>query len=81
MDNIQLTGVHFTYPSRPGVPILSGLEVGVERGKTLALVGSSGCGKSTIINILERFYDAKDGKVVSKVDGVLKTEVGTVLTV
>ncbi|XP_071520197.1 ATP-dependent translocase ABCB1-like [Panulirus ornatus] len=63
VQDVQLTGVHFTYPSRPDVPILCGLEVGVGRGKTLALVGSSGCGKSTIISLLERFYDAKDGKV------------------
>lgn len=65
MNDIELQDVHFTYPTRPDIPILTGLGVRVERGKTLALVGSSGCGKSTIVSLLERFYDAKNGRVVS----------------
>lgn len=64
MENIELQDVHFTYPTRPDVPILNGLGVRVERGMTLALVGSSGCGKSTIISLLERFYDPKSGRIV-----------------
>ena len=37
----------------------------VKKGQKLALVGSSGCGKSTVVSLLERFYDAQDGEVVS----------------
>ncbi|KAM4579986.1 ATP-dependent translocase ABCB1 [Odontesthes bonariensis] len=62
--NVSFEGVKFNYPSRPDVPILQGLNLKVKKGETLALVGSSGCGKSTTIQLLERFYDAKEGKVV-----------------
>lgn len=54
------------YPTRPKVQVLQGLNVKVTKGQTLALVGSSGCGKSTSVQLLERFYDPVDGKVVSK---------------
>ena len=56
----------FNYPSRPDVPILQGLNLKVKKGETLALVGSSGCGKSTTIQLLERFYDAREGRVVRR---------------
>lgn len=55
----------FNYPNRPEVKILQGLNLKVEKGQTLALVGSSGCGKSTVIQLLERFYDPLDGEMVS----------------
>lgn len=45
--------------------VLKGLNVDIQPGQTLALVGSSGCGKSTTVQLIERFYDADDGKVVS----------------
>ncbi|KAL1786649.1 bile salt export pump [Sigmodon hispidus] len=57
----------FTYPSRPDVQVLNGLSVSVDPGQTLAFVGSSGCGKSTSIQLLERFYDPDQGKVM--IDG------------
>ncbi|XP_069945791.1 ATP-dependent translocase ABCB1-like [Cherax quadricarinatus] len=76
--DIQLTGVHFTYPSRPDVPILSGLDVAVGRGQTLALVGGSGCGKSTIITLLERFYEATAGKVLINGEDVQRLDVSWV---
>ena len=56
--------VRFNYPSRPGVPVLQGLDLTVNPGQTVALVGSSGCGKSTTVALLERFYDPRDGEVV-----------------
>lgn len=55
----------FNYPNRPEVKILQGLNLAVEKGETLALVGSSGCGKSTVVQLLERFYDPLSGEIVS----------------
>uniref|UniRef100_A0A3B4T8A9 ATP-binding cassette, sub-family B (MDR/TAP), member 4 n=1 Tax=Seriola dumerili TaxID=41447 RepID=A0A3B4T8A9_SERDU len=62
--NVQFEHVKFNYPSRSDQPILQGLNLKVGKGETLALVGSSGCGKSTIIQLLERFYDPREGRVV-----------------
>lgn len=53
------------YPTRQNVKVLQGLNVSVYQGQTLALVGGSGCGKSTSIQLLERFYDSAAGQVVS----------------
>ena len=63
--DISFRGVHFSYPSRPNLTILKGLSFSARQGETVALVGSSGCGKSTTIKLLERFYDISGGKVVS----------------
>ncbi|CAN0362630.1 unnamed protein product [Lampetra fluviatilis] len=61
---VEFRDVRFRYPTRPGVPVLQGLSIAVEPGQTLALVGSSGCGKSTSVQLLERFYDPADGVVL-----------------
>ncbi|XP_066441351.1 ATP-dependent translocase ABCB1 [Eleutherodactylus coqui] len=61
--NIKFRGVQFNYPTRPDVKVLQGLDISVGKGETLALVGSSGCGKSTTVQLLERFYDPLDGEV------------------
>ncbi|XP_077739141.1 bile salt export pump isoform X2 [Canis aureus] len=70
-DNFQgqvdFVDCKFTYPSRPDTQVLNGLSVSVRPGQTLAFVGSSGCGKSTSIQLLERFYDPDQGKVM--IDG------------
>ena len=56
--------MRFRYPTRQDVKVLRGLSLSVQKGQKLALVGSSGCGKSTVISLLERFYDALEGEVV-----------------
>jgi len=61
--HIQLKDVHFRYPTRPGVRVLRGLNITVEPGTYVALVGSSGCGKSTVIQLVERFYDPLSGDI------------------
>ncbi|NWI87161.1 MDR1 protein, partial [Pitta sordida] len=62
--NVTIKDVAFNYPNRPEVKILQGLNLQVEKGQTLALVGSSGCGKSTVVQLLERFYDPLDGEML-----------------
>ncbi|XP_050366062.1 putative ABC transporter B family member 8 [Argentina anserina] len=72
LDNIrgelEFIDVRFTYPSRPDSIVLKDFNLKVEAGKTIALVGASGSGKSTAIALVQRFYDA-DGGVV-RIDGV-----------
>ncbi|KAK9759923.1 hypothetical protein K7432_016568, partial [Basidiobolus ranarum] len=65
---IEFRNVSFSYPSRPDVPILKGFNLKVKPGQTVALVGSSGSGKSTCIQLLERFYDPIEGSVL--IDGI-----------
>ncbi|XP_060229863.1 ATP-dependent translocase ABCB1 [Meriones unguiculatus] len=61
--NVTFNGVVFNYPTRPNIPVLQGLSLEVKKGQTLALVGSSGCGKSTVVQLLERFYNPLAGTV------------------
>ncbi|KAJ3061841.1 ATP-binding cassette, sub-B (MDR TAP), member 4, partial [Quaeritorhiza haematococci] len=61
--NAAVEGARFRYPTRPNVPVLRGLDVTALKGQTVALVGASGSGKSTVISLLERFYDVNDGRV------------------
>ncbi|XP_047610352.1 ATP-dependent translocase ABCB1-like [Phacochoerus africanus] len=65
--NLTFNEVMFNYPTRPDIPVLQGLSLEVKKGQTLALVGSSGCGKSTVVQLLERFYDLLAEKVL--IDG------------
>lgn len=61
--NVSFNSVDFTYPTRTEVQILKELELAVNEGQKVALVGSSGCGKSTCIQLLQRFYDVDNGSV------------------
>ena len=54
--NIALKKVSFQYPSRPGVHVLKELDLQAEAGKSLAIVGSSGSGKSTILQLIQRYF-------------------------
>lgn len=83
--NIILKDVQFSYPSRDTIPVLKGISLNVPAGKKVALVGSSGCGKSTVVALIERFYDVSGGSIT--IDGVevkdydlhnLRTKIGLV---
>ena len=62
---VELSGVTFAY--EPGTPVLQGIDLVAEPGQTVALVGPTGAGKTTIISLLERFYDVQSGAVT--IDG------------
>ncbi|XP_067932472.1 ATP-dependent translocase ABCB1-like [Watersipora subatra] len=65
--DVEFEDVGFTYPSRQEIKVLDGLSFTVKKGQTVALVGESGCGKSTTIQLVQRFYEANEGKIL--IDG------------
>lgn len=77
---IEFKGVTFAYPSRPTAEILRSLDLEVPSKKSLALVGSSGGGKSTIFALIERFYDPVNGKLITVLIGkrTIRLSVGVV---
>uniref|UniRef100_A0A7E4W3A9 ABC-type xenobiotic transporter n=1 Tax=Panagrellus redivivus TaxID=6233 RepID=A0A7E4W3A9_PANRE len=64
---IEIKNLEFSYPTRPDIKILKGVSFKADPGKTIALVGSSGCGKSTIIQLLMRYYTPSSGQII--IDG------------
>ncbi|XP_051912531.1 ABC transporter B family member 1-like [Hippocampus zosterae] len=65
---IEFQGVNFEYPDKKDVKIMRGMDLKIRPGESVAIVGPSGVGKSTIISMIERFYDISAGKIL--VDGV-----------
>ena len=61
---IEFKNVTFSYPTKPEQKILKNISFTIEAGQSCGLVGYSGCGKSTIIQLLERFYDSTEGEVL-----------------
>ena len=61
---IELRNVTFAYPQRPDAHVFEDFNLFVEAGKTMALVGESGSGKSTVVSLIERFYDPSGGQVL-----------------
>ena len=62
--SLELRNVYFRYPNRPEKVVLRGISLSVQPGQFIALVGASGCGKSTIISLLERFFDPEVGQIL-----------------
>jgi ATP-binding cassette subfamily B protein len=71
--SVELSNVGFNYPSRPLQAALQGLSLKVEPGQTVALVGPSGAGKTTVFQLLQRFYDPQSGSIL--LDGVAITDI------
>lgn len=62
--DIEFKSIDFSYPNRPGIQVLNNLNLRIKPGQKVALVGSSGCGKSTVTQLLERFYSPSSGHIV-----------------
>jgi ABC-type multidrug transport system fused ATPase/permease subunit len=69
---VEFSNVHFAYPTRPDIEVLNGLSFKVSAGQTIALVGMSGGGKSTVASLIPRFYDVVSGAI--RFDGELITD-------
>ncbi len=83
---VEFRNVGFSYPGSSGKPVLSGIDLKVGKGQMIAILGSTGCGKTSLVNLVPRFYDATNGNVL--VDGVnvkdydvdtLRSKIGVVL--
>ena len=83
---VEFRNVGFSYPGSSGKPVLSGIDLNVCKGQMIAILGSTGCGKTSLVNLVPRFYDATNGDVL--VDGVnvkdydvdtLRSKIGVVL--
>ncbi|KAG5556373.1 hypothetical protein RHGRI_006840 [Rhododendron griersonianum] len=66
--DIELRDVYFSYPARPDEQIFNGFSLSIPSGMTVAMVGQSGSGKSTVISLIQRFYDPQSGQVL--IDGI-----------
>lgn len=83
---VEFRNVGFSYPGSSGKPVLSGIDLKAGKGQMIAILGSTGCGKTSLVNLVPRFYDATDGDVL--VDGInvkdydvdtLRSKIGVVL--
>ena len=61
---IEFRNVTFAYPTKPDIDVLKNINFIIEPGQSVGLVGYSGCGKSTIIQLIERFYDVENGEIL-----------------
>ncbi|KAF4594834.1 multidrug resistance-type transporter protein [Ophiocordyceps camponoti-floridani] len=71
--SIELEDVHFSYPTR-SLPVFQGLSLFIEKGQFAALVGASGCGKTSIISLLERFYHLDKGRILCNGQDISKLD-------
>ncbi|KAL9907609.1 multi drug resistance 65 isoform 1-T1 [Glossina fuscipes fuscipes] len=62
-EGVRYNNIEFSYPTRPGIKILNDLNLEVLQGTTVGLVGHSGCGKSTCIQLIQRYYDPEEGSI------------------
>ena len=83
---VELKDVSFSYPGSSGKPVLSHISLKAQKGQMIAILGATGCGKTSLVNLIPRFYDATEGEVF--VDGVnvkdynvdvLRSKIGFVL--
>lgn len=62
--SITLENVTFAYPTKTEVQVAKNISIHIEQNTTVAFVGKSGCGKSSLISLIERFYDPNQGRIL-----------------
>ncbi len=72
---IEFKNIHFNYPTRDEIEVLKGISFDVSKGEKIALVGASGAGKSTIMQVLLRFYDIQNGEILIDNTSIYKMNV------
>lgn len=73
---ISMRGVGFRYPGTVGRPVLHDINLDIHRGETLAIIGATGCGKTSLVNLIPRFYDATEGEVLIEGRPIREYELG-----
>jgi ATP-binding cassette subfamily B protein len=73
---ISMRGVGFRYPGTVGRPVLHDINLDIRRGETLAIIGATGCGKTSLVNLIPRFYDATEGEVLIEGRPIREYELG-----
>ena len=83
---IAMKNVSFRYPTATGRPVLQNVNLEIKRGETFAIIGATGCGKTSLVNLIPRFYDATEGTVeingrpIGEYDlGALRKKIGYVM--
>jgi ATP-binding cassette subfamily B protein len=83
---IAMRGVSFRYPTAKGRPVLHDIDIEIKKGETFAIIGETGCGKTSLVNLIPRFYDATEGvveingKPIAEYDlGALRKKIGFVM--
>ena len=83
---VEMRNVSFRYPTAKGSPVLHDIHLKIKKGETFAIIGATGCGKTSLVNLIPRFYDAVEGEVlvngvpVQEYDlGALRREIGYVM--
>ncbi|MEZ7814011.1 MAG: ATP-binding cassette subfamily B protein [Paracoccaceae bacterium] len=66
--DVEFKGIRFRYPARPEISALDGISFSIKSGETVAIVGPSGAGKTTVFHLLQRFYDPQEGEIF--LDGI-----------
>jgi ATP-binding cassette subfamily B protein len=74
---VSMRGVSFSYPGTTGRPVLHDINIDIKRGETFAIIGATGSGKTSLVNLIPRFYDATEGEVLIDGRPIKDYELGT----
>lgn len=73
---VSMKGVGFRYPGTTGRPVLHDINIEVKRGETFAIIGATGSGKTSLVNLIPRFYDATEGEVLVDGEPIVNYDLG-----